>query len=157
MPDTDDSSLRWLRQALGGLFDTGTALIKRGTVLGALIPVVFLVVLACSVLAWLFRDTAVFGDVPVVSTALMLGAGAVVVYYLRYYSAFARSDPDRLQSESYRLERRRMQYLMAKDLSEPAPPEALDVPGVNPAIDHDDGEVGDDPETDAASAMEADR
>ena len=88
-------------------------------------------------------------------TALLLGAGAVVVYYLRYYSAFAKSDPDRLQSERYRLERRR-QYLMAKDLPEPAPPEALDVPGGTRPLTTTI-EVGDDPETDATSATEADR
>lgn len=150
MPDTDDSSHRWLCQTLGGLFDTGTALIRRGTVLGPQIPVVFLVVPACFLLAWLFRDTAVFGGVPAVSAVLILGAGAVVVHYLRYYSAFARSDPDRLPSERYRLERHRMQYVMAKGLAEPAPPEALEDPAANPAIDHDD------PEADATSATEPD-
>lgn len=131
--------------ALAGLLQTGTTLIKRGTVMGPLVPVVFLVAIVGVPAAWFFRDVAVFLDVPVVSAVLLLGVASVVFYYLRQYSRFALDDPDRLQSEHYRLESRRMQYIVAKDRQTPLPPDAVDGPARNPDLTQDEESTSEEP------------
>lgn len=102
--------------------------------MGPLVPVVFLVSIVGVPAAWIFRDVAVFFRVPVVSTFLILGVAGTVFHYLRTYSRFALDDPDRLQSEHYRLESRRMQYIVAKDGDAPLPPSAVTEPARNPDI-----------------------
>ena len=105
--------------------------------MGPLVPVVFLVTILGGLGAWLFRDVAVYNGLPVITVALLVVVGIVVGHYLFHYSRFANDDPDRLQSEQYRLESHRMQYLTAKDRDAPLPPDVLDDPDYNPALTTD--------------------
>ncbi len=75
--------------------------------------------------AWLFRSVAVVSGVPVFSALFVLAALVIVFSYHRHYAWFARHDPDRLQSEKYRFETRRMQMIAAKELRHPVPAESL--------------------------------
>ena len=119
---------------LGGLFQTGTTLIKRGTAMGPLVPIVFLYAVLCGIGAWLFRDVAVYQGLPVITVFLLVVGAIALAHYLFHYSRFAKHDPDRLQSEQYRLESHRMQYLSAKDRQAPLPPDVLDDPDHNPPL-----------------------
>ena len=53
-----DNPLGPVRQLLGGMHQTGTTLIKRGTAMGPLIPVLLLVPVLFA-FAWLFSDVVV--------------------------------------------------------------------------------------------------
>ena len=126
-----ENSLGTVRQLLGGLHHTGTTLIKRGTAMGPLIPVLLLVPVLC-IFAWLFRDVVMIRGIPAFSALCFAAIVAVVGHYLWHYSKFARSDPDRLQSEQYRVQMQQMQLVAAKDLPEPLPGEVLEDPTTNP-------------------------
>lgn len=63
-----------------------------------------------------------------------------------FAAPFAKHDPDRLQSERYRLETHRMQYLTAKDRDAPLPPETLDPAAHNPGLASDPQSDARDPE-----------
>ena len=76
-------------------------------------------------LAWLFKSTLVFGGIPLLSAALVIGALLPVLDYHRHYSKFARDDPDRLQSEEYRFQTARMHMIASKELPHPIPVEKL--------------------------------
>ena len=84
--------------------------------------------------AYLFREVAVIHGVPVFSTVFGLAALLIVLSYLYHYSSFAKRDPDRLQSEEYRLLTSRMQMIAAKELPHPMPAESLPLaePAENP-------------------------
>ena len=73
--------------------------------------------------------------VPVFSAVFGLAALLIVLSYLYHYSSFAKRDPDRLQSEEYRLLTSRMQMIAAKELPHPMPAESLPLaePAENPA------------------------
>ena len=92
-----------VKEMLGGLHRSGTALITKGTAMGALVPLLLLVPIF-GVFAYLFRDLAVVGDVPTFSAFFVAGIAIIIVRYLVHYARFAREDPDRLQSEKYRLD-----------------------------------------------------
>ncbi|MCY3837474.1 MAG: hypothetical protein OXH09_02280 [Gammaproteobacteria bacterium] len=134
--------LKHVPASLTALLQTGRTLIKRGTAMGPLIPVVAPLVPLAFFFAWLFRTTAIVCHVPVISAFLVLLASVAIGHYLYHYSRFAKTEPDRLQSEHYRLETRRMQYVAAKDLDEPLPPDALANATDNPLIEDDRNSPG---------------
>ena len=112
----------------------GSLLIKKGAVMGPLIPLLF-IALVLLLAAYLFREVAVIHGVPVFSAVFGLAALLIVLSYLYHYSSFAKRDPDRLQSEEYRLLTSRMQMIAAKELPHPMPAESLPLaePAENPA------------------------
>ena len=124
-------SLEPVKEMLGGLHRSGTALITKGTAMGALVPLLLLVPIL-GAFAYLFRDLAVVGSVPTFSAFFVAGIAIIIVRYLVHYARFAREDPDRLQSEKYRLdmEQLEVQRVLAKEgvLSE----DVLEPPSPNP-------------------------
>ena len=108
----------------GGLHDIGSALIKRGTAMGPLVPSLIAVPILL-LFAWLFRETAVLMGFPVLTVTLVIIMACVLYSYHRHYASFAKNDPDRLQSEEYRYEMTRVQMLAAKGLQEPLPEDSL--------------------------------
>jgi len=114
---TEDRMNRvWAR----GLQHASDLLIKRGSAMGSLLPLLFLV--PCFLLfAWLFKE--------LLALAIPLGLVAVgiVVEYCRQFSGFAKHDPDRLQSEEYRYEMKKIQLIAAKELPYPMTVESLDL------------------------------
>ena len=122
-----------LHNAWAGFRDVGSLLIKRGTVMGPLIPLLFLA-LVFVLAAYLFRETAVVHGVPIFSAVFVLAALVIIFSYLRHYTDFAKRDPDRLQSEEYRL-LTMQQMIAAKELRHPMPVETLPLtePTENPA------------------------
>jgi len=111
-------------KALASLQDIGKLLIKRGSAMGPLVPMLLLIpVLLGS--AWLFRSTFVIRSCPIISTGLVILVLWIVLSYLRHYASFAKNDPDRLQSEEYRYETARLQMIAAKELPGPIPAEEL--------------------------------
>ncbi len=121
-----------MNEAFGALRHTGTALIKRGTALGPLVPLLGVAV-AFVLVALLFVDVAVFHGIPLISAVLVATSIAIVAVFLFQYMKFARGDPDRLQSEHFRVQMQHMQLMGAKGLSEPVSAELLDDPKSNPA------------------------
>ncbi len=123
-----------LRQMLGGLHNTGTTLIKRGTAMGPLIPVLALVPIL-GFFSWLFIGEAVIGGVPIFSALCFIGITVIIGHYLWNYSSFASRDPDRLQSEQYRtrMQQLQVQLIVAKDLPEPLLADVLETPTPNPS------------------------
>lgn len=83
--------------------------------------------------ARLFKDIAVFFDIPIISALLVIAAVVVVVVFLWHYSRFAAKDPDRLQSEHFRVQMQRMQLIGAKGLPQPVAEDSLATAGSNPA------------------------
>lgn len=137
-----------LRSALSGFRDAGSLLIKRGTVMGPLVPLLF-IALVLLLAAYLFREVAVIHGAPVFSAVFGLAALWIVFRYLYHYASFAKRDPDRLQSEEYRLETSRMQMFAAKELPYPMPAESLPLaePAENPAEQGASTEGEDGPES----------
>ena len=119
-----------LHNAWAGFRDVGSLLIKRGTVMGPLVPLLFLA-LVFVIAAYLFRETAVVHGVPIFSAVFVLGALVIIFSYLRHYTDFAKRDPDRLQSEEYRL-LAMQQIIAAKELRHPVPEGTLPEPTENP-------------------------
>ena len=122
-----------LRNVLAGVRDMGSLLIKRGTVMAPLVPLLYLAV-AFVLLAYPFRSVALVRGVPLFSALLVIAALGIVFSYLRQYASFAKHDPDRLQSEEYRLQTMK-QMIAAKGLRHPMPAESLPLadPTENPA------------------------
>lgn len=106
------------------LQQTGTLLIQRGTVMGPLVPALSLVPVL-GFFAWLLADVFVFRGIPVFSALCFVGIVAVVGIYLDQYTRFAKLDPDRLQSEQYRVQMQQIQMIKAKDLRDYLPAEVL--------------------------------
>lgn len=121
-------------RVLAGLQDIGGLLVKRGSALGPLVPALLLSPVFLGA-AWLFRSVFVIRGYPILTALLVLASLGVVFSYLRHYAQFAKTDPDRLQSEEYRYETARMQMIAAKELQHPVPAEALSLeePRKNPA------------------------
>ena len=109
----------------GALHDIGSALVRRGTAMGPLVPSLVAVVPILLLSAWLFRETVVLRGVPVITVGLVGAALWILFDYHRHYASFAKNDPDRLQSEEYRYEMTRVQMLAAKGLPEPLPADSL--------------------------------
>ena len=136
----------WTR--MRSLHDLGSLLVSRGSAMGPLLPPLALV--PCFlVAAWALDGVLVILGVPVLTGCLAGFAILVTVNYLSHYGRFAKSDPDRLQSEKYRYAQARMQLIAGKGLPYPMKAEhlALGEPGAN--------EV--EPETDAAKADDGER
>ena len=108
----------------GALHDIGSALVRRGTAMGPLVPSLVAVV-PMLLFAWLFRETAVLMGVPIITVVLVVAVLWILFDYHRHYASFAKNDPDRLQSEEYRYEMTRVQMLAAKGLPEPLPADSL--------------------------------
>lgn len=115
--------MTWFRDALIGFRDVGSLLIKKGTVMGPLVPLLF-VAFVFVLAAWLFRSVAMLGSMPIFSAVFVLAAVGVVFSYLLIYVRFAKHDPDRLQSEEYRL-LKVQQMITAKELQHPIPEDGL--------------------------------
>ena len=81
-----------------GLQEISGLLIKRGTAMGPLVPIL-LISLVLLFFAWLFESTLVIGGVPLITVACVLVALWLIINYNRHYARFAKHDPDRLQSE----------------------------------------------------------
>ena len=122
-----------LQNALAGFRDVGSLLIKRGTVMAPLVPLLFLAVLFVFA-AYPFRSVAVVRGMPLFSAMFVIAALWIVFKYLRHFASFAKHDPDRLQSEVYRLQTMQ-QMIAAKELRYPMPAESLPLadPTENPA------------------------
>ena len=112
------------RNGLAAVQDIGGLLIKRGTAMGPLVPLLLLVPVFLGA-AWLFESVAVVAGVPLFSALFTLVSLVIVFRYLRHYEYFAKHDPDRLQSEKYRYETQRMQMIAAKELEHPMPADSL--------------------------------
>jgi len=82
--------------------------------MGPLVPLLLLVPIL-GILAWFCVDVLVIGGVPVFSAACLLGMAAIVVFYCSLYSHFAKNDPDRLQSEQYRIHMQELQMIRIKE------------------------------------------
>ena len=118
-----------------GLQEISGLLIKRGTAMGALVPTL-LISLVLLFFAWLFKSTLVIGGVPLITVACVLVALWLIIKYNRHYAWFAKHDPNRLQSEEYRLEEYRLLALIkGKDLQAPIPMDELPLtdPAPNPS------------------------
>ena len=137
-----EDSLVPVREVLGGLHQSGTALIKKGTAMGPLIPLLVLIPVLLFA-AWLFLEVAVISGVPGFSALFVLCILVIIAKYLRHYSRFAEEEPDRLQSEEYRvrMEQLELQRVIAKE--GPLPPDALDPATGNPVIENGEDDTND--------------
>lgn len=104
--------------------------------MGPLIPTLFL----CPVFliaAWIFKS------ILWLSGAFAAAAISILIFYMWHYTRFSRSDPDRLQSEHFRYEMKRMHMIAAKDLPYPVPADelSLDAPSFNPNQDMPNAEA----------------
>ena len=133
-------------KVLASLQTVGEVLIKRGSAMGPLVLALLLVPILL-LTAWLFRSTFVVLDCPIISLALVVAALWIVMAYLRHYAAFAKNDPDRLQSEEYRYEMARIQTLSGKGLQGAISAEnlALADPGENPVEPKSSSQEGEPP------------
>lgn len=123
-----------LRFVSGSSNSLGRLLVSRGSAMGPLLPLVALVPLLI-LAAWALKGVLVIWNVPILSVCFSLAAFWIILQYYRQYERFAKTDPDRLQSENYRYETARMQLIAAKGLPYPMPAEslAIDEPGTNDA------------------------
>ena len=143
---TVEDSLGSVREMLGGLHQSGTALIRRGTAMGPLIPMVLLVPVLLG-FAWLLRDMMMIGGVPLFSTGCMIGVVAIVSVFLGQYLSFARNDPDRLQSERYRIRMEQLEIQRIYGKEGALATEELEPARENPAALEGDADDRDDSET----------
>ena len=77
-----------LHNAWAGFRDVGSLLIKRGTVMGPLVPLLFLA-LVFVLVSYLFRETAVVHGVPIFTAVCVLAALVIIFSYLRHYPIVA--------------------------------------------------------------------
>ena len=80
--------------------------------------------------AWLFESILVIKGIPLITVACVLAALWLIFNYTRHYARFAKNDPDRLQSEEYRVEIAWQKIISAKEL--PDPMTADDLPLIDP-------------------------
>ena len=101
--------------------------------MGPLVPLLYLAVVFV-LAAYLFRSVALVRGLPLFSALFVIAALGIVFSYLRRYASFAKHDPDRLQSEEYRIQTMQ-QMIAAKELRHPMPAESLPLadPTENPA------------------------
>ena len=97
-----------------------------GPLVPSLIVVPFLLLFA-----WLFRDTAIVGGVPILTAVLVIASLLIPYNYHRHFGKFAKTDPDRLQSEEFRIGMTRIQMLDAKSLPQPLAEDSLPKPARN--------------------------
>lgn len=113
-----------------GLQHSADALIKRGTAMSGIIPTLFLVPIFLGA-AW------VFSEVQSLLWLFSICAVAIVAFYLYVYFNFATKEPDRLQSEEYRCEIRRINMISGTGLPKPVTAEELplEAPTFNPVLE----------------------
>ena len=114
-------SIRKILNSLG-LREISSLLVKRGTAMGPLVPSL-LNSLLLLFFAWLFESTLVIGGISLITVACVLVALGLAIDYNRHYGRFAKHDPDRLQSEEYRIAR--LKTIATKELSDPMPADEL--------------------------------
>ena len=107
-----------------GLQNASATLIKRGTAMGPLAPLLLLVPFFLTA-AWVFKDTAV------ILIVFVLAAIAIPIGYFSQFAKFAKNDPDRLQSEHYRYEMKKIQIIAGKGLPFPVSADTLQL---SPAV-----------------------
>ena len=119
-----------------GFHQVSDLLVRRGTAMGPLIPTLFLVP-AFLVAAWVFKEQIY------ISVILVFASIATLFFYMWRYACYAIEDPDRLQSEEFGYEMKRMHLIAAKELPQPIPVNELNLsePTVNPEIGEPDGEI----------------
>lgn len=105
-----------------GLHHTSDLLIRRGTAMGPLVPLLLLSPIFLGA-AWFLRSDLLLAGI------CLLVAILIPLEYGRQFSRFAGNDPDRLQSEEYRYEIQRLQLIAAKELPFPVPVDALPLSG----------------------------
>lgn len=93
-------------------------IIRRGSAMGPLVPLLSMVPIIL-IAAYFFGEY--------VQLVLILTMIAIIVFYCVTYRNFAKSDPDRLQSEEYRYGMKRMQLIAAKELPHPMPVDELNL------------------------------
>lgn len=103
-----------------GLQHAADVLIRRGTAMGPLVPLLLLVPIFL-LSAYFFRD------VIAISVVFSFVAVGIVVEYCRQYSHFSKNEPDRLQSEEYRYGMKQMQMISGKELPYPMPANKLNL------------------------------
>ena len=69
----------------GALHDIGSALVRRGTAMGPLVPSLVAVV-PMLLFAWLFRETAVLMGIPVITVVLVVAVLWILFDYHRHYA-----------------------------------------------------------------------
>ena len=113
-----------------GLQEISGLLIKRGTAMGPLVPIL-LISLVLLFFSWFFKSTLVIEStlvidgIPLITVACVLAALWLIIKYTRHYAWFAKHDPDRLQSEEYRYEIARLNVITTQGLSDPMPADEL--------------------------------
>ena len=101
-------------------------IVKRGTAMGPLVlPLMLSPVLLF--FAWLFESTLVIKGIPLITVACVLAALWLIFNYTRHYGRFAKHDPDRLQSEEYRVEIAWQKIISAKELPDPMTADELSI------------------------------
>lgn len=88
--------------------------------MGPLVPMLLLVPIFL-ICAYLFQRNIW------ICLIFVFAAIGIVIEYFRQFSKFAREDPDRLQSESYRYEMQKIQLVSAKELPGPVPIDDLNI------------------------------
>lgn len=116
--------MRTLQRLASSMHDIGSALVRRGTAMGPLLPSLMAVPILL-LFSWLFLETAVLMGFPIISVVLIIASLWILYDYHRHYGKFAKNDPDRLQSEEYRFGMTRVQMVAAKSLPQPMPEEIL--------------------------------
>ena len=109
--------------------------------MGPLTPLLVLVPFLIGA-AWLFREMGLIHDIPIFSSLFLLTIFVIIGSYVFHYSRFAKKDPDRLQSEEFRvqMEQLEIQRVIAKEGT--YDPQVLDPATENPILDshtHDEG------------------
>lgn len=105
-------------------------LIKRGTAMGPLVPTLPLVPVLLF-FAWLLESS------PLVQGILVLCAIGIPVAYFTHYGRFAKNDPDRLQSEDFRVEMSKIHMLTGKEFPRAILADEIQLgpPTANPALE----------------------
>lgn len=109
-----------LKQIEGKLQHAAAVLIQRGNILAPLVP--WLLVVPTLLGAGLLSGN------PYLMAGCFLAAVGIAGCYFWQFLHFARTDPDRLQSEHYRVEMRRLEVVAAKEFASPVLVESLNLP-----------------------------
>lgn len=122
-----------------GLQEISGLLIKRGTAMGPLVPIL-LISLVLLFFAWLFKSTLVIEStlvidgIPLITVALVLVAFCPIIAYILLFAWFAKHDPDRLQSEEYQSKIARLNVITSQGLSDSIPEDELPLADTAPNL-----------------------
>ena len=127
-------------EVLSSLQEIGGLIVKRGTAMGPLVlPLLLSPVLLF--FAWLFDSTLVIKGIPLITVVCVIVALWLIVNYTRHYGRFAKNDPDRLQSEEYRVEIAWQKIVSAKKLPNPMTADELPIPDLAPNLPEPEASV----------------